>query len=41
MELIETADVFVQNFRPGAAERLGIGYDDVRRLAPEIVYISI
>ncbi len=41
MELARTADAFVQNFRPGAAERLGIGYEDVRRVAPEIVYVSI
>src|SRR3970040_28404 len=27
IELLETADVFVENFRPGTAERLGIGYD--------------
>lgn len=41
LELVATADAFVQNFRPGAAERLGIGYEDVRRVAPEIVYVSI
>ena len=39
--LIETADVFVQNFRPGAAERMGLGEDCVRALKPEIVYVSI
>lgn len=41
MELVATADAFVQNFRPGAVERLGIAYDDVRRVKPEIVYLSI
>ncbi|RMD81041.1 MAG: CoA transferase [Candidatus Dadabacteria bacterium] len=39
--LIQTADVFVQNFRPGVAERMGFGYEAVRELAPEIVYVSI
>jgi crotonobetainyl-CoA:carnitine CoA-transferase CaiB-like acyl-CoA transferase len=35
------SDVFVQNFRPGVVERLGLGYDDVRAVNPEIVYVSI
>jgi len=40
-ELVVTADVFVQNFRPGVAERLGIGEAAVRTLRPDIVYVSI
>jgi crotonobetainyl-CoA:carnitine CoA-transferase CaiB-like acyl-CoA transferase len=35
------ADVFVQNFRPGVVERLGIGEEAVRAVAPGIVYASI
>jgi crotonobetainyl-CoA:carnitine CoA-transferase CaiB-like acyl-CoA transferase len=35
------ADVFVQNFRPGVVERLGIGEDEIRKSAPNIVYVSI
>jgi len=35
------ADVFIQNFRPGVVERLGIAEPDIRRVAPEVVYISI
>ncbi len=35
------ADVFVQNFRPGVAERMGIGEDAIRAVAPDIVYVSI
>jgi crotonobetainyl-CoA:carnitine CoA-transferase CaiB-like acyl-CoA transferase len=31
----------VQNFRPGAVERLGIGYDDVRATNPDVIYVSI
>ena len=40
-KLIERADVFVQNYRPGAMERLGLGYDDVRSFNPGIIYVSI
>lgn len=35
------ADVFVQNFRPGVVDRLGIGEADIRAVAPNIVYVSI
>ena len=39
--LIDAADVVVQNFRPGAVERLGLGYDDVRTTNPDVIYVSI
>src|SRR5690242_4968490 len=35
------ADALVENNRPGVAERLGIGYPDIRRANPKIVYCSI
>jgi crotonobetainyl-CoA:carnitine CoA-transferase CaiB-like acyl-CoA transferase len=41
LELARTADVFVQNFRPGVMERLGVGYDAVRAVNPDIVYASL
>ncbi len=41
LRLAETADVFVENFRPGVAKRLGLGPDDVRAVQPGIVYCSI
>ncbi len=41
LRLIEGADVFVENFRPGAAKRLGLGPEDVRAVRPDIVYCSI
>jgi crotonobetainyl-CoA:carnitine CoA-transferase CaiB-like acyl-CoA transferase len=40
-ELVRSADVFAQNWRPGAAERLGVGEADLRRVNPRIVYASI
>lgn len=40
-ELIETADVFIQNFRPGVAEKLGCGEDDLRGINPRLVYCAI
>lgn len=39
--LIERGDVFVQNLAPGAAERLGLGYEDARAINPKIIYVSI
>lgn len=39
--LLATADVFVQNFRPGAIERMGLGEEVVRAIRPDIVYVSI
>lgn len=41
LSLAETADVFIQNFRPGVVERLGIGEKEVRAVNPEIIYVSI
>ena len=40
-KLAATADVLVQNFRPGAIERMGLGEDVVRGLKPDIVFVSI
>ena len=41
MRLAAEADVLVQNFRPGAIERMGLGYDTVTEVNPSIVYCSI
>lgn len=39
--LIATADIFIENFKPGVAERLGLGFEAVRALSPKVVYCSI
>jgi crotonobetainyl-CoA:carnitine CoA-transferase CaiB-like acyl-CoA transferase len=39
--LAASADVLVQNFRPGVVERLGVSEDDIRKAAPDIIYVSI
>jgi crotonobetainyl-CoA:carnitine CoA-transferase CaiB-like acyl-CoA transferase len=41
VELLKRADVFVENFRPGTADRLGLGYEALRVLNPRLVYCSI
>lgn len=40
-KLAETADIFIQNWRPGAMERLGFGPQEVARRRPGIIYVSI
>src|SRR5215472_4158151 len=39
--LLEQADVFVENFAPGIIERLGFGYDAVRRVNPRLIYAQV
>ena len=41
LELLKTADVIVENFRPGVMRNLGIDYDTVARTNPRVVYASI
>lgn len=40
-DLARGADVFVQNFRPGVADRMGVGEAAIRTVAPDIIYVSI
>jgi crotonobetainyl-CoA:carnitine CoA-transferase CaiB-like acyl-CoA transferase len=40
-KLVARADIFGQNFRPGAAEKNGYGYEDLKKVNPKIVYVSI
>ena len=41
LELLRNGDVFVENFRPGTAERLGLGYETLKVINPRLVYCSI
>jgi len=41
LDLIRTADVFIENFRPGATARLGFGHAAVKAVKPDIIYASI
>ena len=40
LRLIATADVVVENFRPGVLERLGVGYEAARAVRPDVIYAS-
>lgn len=40
MDVISEADLLVENFRPGVMDRLELGYEDVRGVNPELVYVS-
>lgn len=41
LDLVRTADVFLQNYRPGVAKRLGVDYEALSRINPRLVYVSI
>ena len=40
-KLLATADVMTENFRPGSMDKLGLGYEEVKKLRPEIIYCSL
>jgi crotonobetainyl-CoA:carnitine CoA-transferase CaiB-like acyl-CoA transferase len=40
LKIIEKSDVFIQNMRPGAVERLGLGYDVVSQVNPRMIYVA-
>ncbi len=41
LELAKKADVFIENYNPGHAEKWGIGYDDIKAVNPRIIYCSV
>jgi len=41
LKLVKKTDVFLQNFRPGVMDRLGLGYKDVSEINPRIIYCSV
>ena len=40
-KLIKSADVLIENFRPGVMTRLGLGHNEARRLNPRLIYLSL
>jgi CoA:oxalate CoA-transferase len=40
MELIKKSDVFIQNFKPGTLEEWGLGYEDLKKANPKIIYAA-
>lgn len=41
LELLKKADVVVENYRPGTMEKLGLGYEDLKKVNPAIVYAAV
>ncbi len=41
LELAREADVIIEGFRPGVAARIGIGYEDIKKVKPDIIYCSL
>ena len=41
LKLAKEADVFISNYRPGVNEKLGLGLEDLRKVNPKIIYVSI
>ena len=40
-EIIKDSDVLIENYRPGIVQKLGIDYDSIKEINPEIIYTSI
>lgn len=41
LDLVRTADIFLQNYRPGVAARLGVDYETLSRINPKLIYVSM
>lgn len=41
LEMVKTADVFLQNYRPGVANRLGVDYETLSKINPKLIYVSM
>jgi crotonobetainyl-CoA:carnitine CoA-transferase CaiB-like acyl-CoA transferase len=41
LDLVKSADVFLQNYRPGVAKRLGVDYESLAKINPRLVYVSM
>ena len=41
MQLVSTADVLIENYRPGIVKKLGIDYETLKKIKPDLIYCSI
>ncbi|HDI52961.1 MAG TPA: CoA transferase, partial [Candidatus Bathyarchaeota archaeon] len=41
LELAKRCDILVENFKPGTMEKLGLGYEDIKKVKPDIIYASL
>ncbi|KQY16784.1 racemase [Rhizobium sp. Root73] len=41
LDLVTSADVFLQNYRPGVAKRLGVDYESLSKINPRLIYVSM
>ena len=41
LKLVKESDVFMQNFRPGTTDRMGFGYEELQKINPNLIYLSI
>ena len=41
IELVRDADVLIENFAPGVLERLGLGYEECRKVNPQLIHLSL
>lgn len=41
LELIKTADIVIEQFRPGVMDKMGLGYEDAKKVNPKIIYVSV
>ncbi|PAL25080.1 CaiB/BaiF CoA-transferase family protein [Sphingopyxis sp. GW247-27LB] len=41
LDLVKSADVFIQNYRPGVAKRLGVDYETLSAINPRLIYVSM
>ncbi|MDP6037686.1 MAG: CoA transferase [Candidatus Latescibacteria bacterium] len=41
MKLVETSDIIVHNFRPGVPQNLGIDYDTLKKIKPDLIYVNL
>ncbi|WP_081413721.1 CoA transferase [Eisenibacter elegans] len=41
LELIKTADIFIEQFRPGVLQKMGLAYEDLKAVNPRLIYVSV